>query len=73
MCLTDIISNLADVMLQIFSVLDLGVDYVDLILLHGASHRGEGKCDAAACTKDLGQCKSMVIHVNRWSSTKNVN
>jgi diketogulonate reductase-like aldo/keto reductase len=37
---------------------DLGVDYVDLILLHGASHRGEGKCDAAACTKDLGQWKA---------------
>eukprot|EP00935_MAST-01C_sp_MAST-1C-sp1_P002049 g2049.t1 len=37
---------------------DLGVDYVDLILLHGASHRGKGSCDAAACTKDLGQWKA---------------
>eukprot|EP00937_MAST-01D_sp_MAST-1D-sp2_P007434 g7434.t1 len=33
----------------------LGVDYVDLILLHGASHRGAGKCDAKACAADAEQ------------------
>jgi diketogulonate reductase-like aldo/keto reductase len=37
---------------------DLQVDYVDLILLHGASHRGQGTCDAAACEKDRGQWKA---------------
>jgi len=37
---------------------DLAVDYVDLILLHGASHRGKGKCDASACAKDRGQWKA---------------
>ena len=36
----------------------LGMDYVDLILLHGASHHGAGKCEAAACAKDLGQWKA---------------
>jgi diketogulonate reductase-like aldo/keto reductase len=34
------------------------MDYVDLMLIHGASHRGTGKCDAAACTKDRGQWKA---------------
>lgn len=33
----------------------LGVDYVDLILLHGASHRGAGACDAKACAADAEQ------------------
>lgn len=37
---------------------DLNLEYVDLILLHGASHRGAGKCEAASCTKDLGQWKA---------------
>ena len=36
---------------------DLGLDYVDLILLHGASHHGKGACAKPACTKDLGQWK----------------
>lgn len=34
---------------------DLGVDYIDLILLHGPSHRGQGPCDPAACEADAGQ------------------
>lgn len=34
---------------------DLQVDYVDLILLHGPSHRGEGKCDADVCAADAEQ------------------
>lgn len=34
---------------------NLGLDYVDLILLHGPSHSGSGKCDASACEKDRGQ------------------
>jgi len=33
----------------------LNVSYVDLILLHGASHRGPGVCDAAACAADAEQ------------------
>ena len=33
----------------------LGVDYVDLILLHGPSHLGQGTCSASSCEKDLGQ------------------
>ena len=37
---------------------DLGLDYVDLILLHGASHHGHGACAKPACTKDLGQWKA---------------
>jgi diketogulonate reductase-like aldo/keto reductase len=34
---------------------NLGLDQVDLILLHGPSHMGRGKCDANACDKDRGQ------------------
>ena len=30
---------------------DLGLDYVDLILLHGPSHRGAGSCDKARHTQ----------------------
>jgi diketogulonate reductase-like aldo/keto reductase len=38
---------------------DLGLDYVDLILLHGASvSTHTGSCDPAACTKDRGQWKA---------------
>jgi diketogulonate reductase-like aldo/keto reductase len=33
----------------------LAVDYVDLILLHGPSHRGAGSCDENVCDEDLGQ------------------
>lgn len=40
---------------------DLGLDYVDLILLHGASHHGAGKCEAPACAKDLGQCADALL------------
>jgi 2,5-diketo-D-gluconate reductase A len=36
---------------------DLGLEYVDLILLHGPSNRG-GKCTKSACAKDLGQWKA---------------
>lgn len=34
---------------------DLGLDYVDLILLHGPSHTGPGSCNAFSCEKDKGQ------------------
>jgi len=37
---------------------DLKLDYVDLILLHGASHRGQGPCDQGACDADRGQWKA---------------
>ena len=33
----------------------MGLDYVDLILLHGPSHAGKGSCDVASCAKDAGQ------------------
>jgi diketogulonate reductase-like aldo/keto reductase len=36
----------------------LQLDHVDLMLLHGPAHRGKGKCDAAACSKDRGQWKA---------------
>jgi diketogulonate reductase-like aldo/keto reductase len=36
---------------------DLGLDYVDLILLHGPSAHG-AKCDKLACAKDIGQWKA---------------
>ena len=36
----------------------LQLDYVDLILLHGASHRGAGKCDAKACAADAEQWRA---------------
>ena len=37
----------------------LGVEYVDLILLHGASSAGHSSmCNKDACTKDLGQWKA---------------
>ena len=48
----------AGIDLPLRSLTALNVSYVDLILLHGASHRGEGKCDAAACEKDRGQWKA---------------
>jgi len=47
---------------------DLGLDYVDLILLHGASHHGKGACAKPACTKDLGQWK--VRHIFPLSLTE---
>lgn len=36
----------------------LNVSYVDLILLHGASHRGPGSCDAAVCAADAEQWRA---------------
>jgi predicted oxidoreductase len=37
---------------------DLAVDYVDLILLHGPSHRGAGECDQGVCDADAGQWRA---------------
>ena len=39
------------------SLSDLGLDYVDLILLHGPSSHG-ATCDKFACEKDIGQWKA---------------
>lgn len=44
---------------------DLGLDHVDLILLHGPSHRGAGTCDKASCTKDLGQVRTLLNSISR--------